>query len=117
MKYLRAHWFISMLVAAIIVITISDLLLNHYRKKNIGLINREKSLIPDIHSITDPKEKEVILYGRDLISNTAKYLGPHGIISPITNGLNCQNCHLEAGTKLYANNFLAVASTYPKFRE
>ena len=32
------------------------------------------------------------------------------------NGLNCQNCHLEAGIKPFANNFLDVAGTYPKFR-
>jgi thiosulfate dehydrogenase len=25
--------------------------------------------------------------------------------------------HLEGGTKLYSNNFFAVASTYPKYRE
>ncbi len=33
-----------------------------------------------------------------------------------TNGLNCQNCHLDAGTKPYGNNYSAVASTYPKYR-
>jgi thiosulfate dehydrogenase len=31
--------------------------------------------------------------------------------------MNCQNCHLDAGTKAYGNNFGMVASTYPKYRE
>ena len=31
--------------------------------------------------------------------------------------MNCQNCHLEAGTKLYGNNYSMVAATYPKYRE
>ena len=31
--------------------------------------------------------------------------------------MNCQNCHLEAGTKPWGNNYGAVASTYPKYRE
>lgn len=35
----------------------------------------------------------------------------------ITNGMNCQNCHLEAGTKPWGLNFGSVYSTYPKFRE
>ena len=30
--------------------------------------------------------------------------------------MNCQNCHLEAGTKVFGNNYSMVASTYPKFR-
>jgi thiosulfate dehydrogenase len=30
--------------------------------------------------------------------------------------MNCQNCHLDAGTKIFGNNYGAVASTYPKFR-
>src|SRR6476646_8866634 len=38
----------------------------------------------------------LIRYGKDLIAHTAKYYGKKGIIAPITNGMNCQNCHLEA---------------------
>ncbi len=33
-----------------------------------------------------------------------------------TNGLNCQNCHLNAGTAVFGNNYGAVASTYPQTR-
>jgi thiosulfate dehydrogenase len=31
--------------------------------------------------------------------------------------MNCQNCHLDAGTKVWGNNYSAIASSYPKFRE
>lgn len=58
----------------------------------------------------------LIQYGRELVSNTAYYLGPRGKVMPITNGMNCQNCHLEAGTRPWGNNYGAVASTYPKYR-
>lgn len=58
-----------------------------------------------------------IRYGRELIANTARYLGPKGTVAQISNGMNCQNCHLEAGTKPWGNNYGAVASTYPKFRD
>jgi thiosulfate dehydrogenase len=57
-----------------------------------------------------------IRYGRNLIGNTSFYLGPKGTVAQISNGMNCQNCHLEAGTKPWGNNYGAVASTYPKFR-
>jgi thiosulfate dehydrogenase len=62
-------------------------------------------------------EGELIRYGRNLIANTSQYLGPRGSVAHISNGMNCQNCHLEAGTKPWGNNYGAVASTYPKFRE
>lgn len=60
---------------------------------------------------------ELIRYGRELIANTAAYLGPKGSVARVTNGMNCQNCHLDAGTKPWGNNYGAVASNYPKFRK
>jgi thiosulfate dehydrogenase len=71
---------------------------------------------PDIESISDTKQKEKVKYGRELIAHTAKYLGPKGSVMQISNGMNCQNCHLEAGTKPWGNNYGSVASLYPKFR-
>lgn len=63
------------------------------------------------------EERKKVSYGMDLIQNTSRYFGPNGSIAQITNGMNCQNCHLEAGTRPWGNNYGAVASTYPKFRE
>jgi len=71
---------------------------------------------PDVQSISDSKLKAQVEYGRELIAHTAKYLGPNGSVMQITNGMNCQNCHLEAGTKAWGNNYAAVYSTYPKYR-
>lgn len=64
----------------------------------------------------DDAQEELIRYGRELIVNTAHYIGPNGIVMRNTNALNCQNCHLHAGTKPWGNNYGAVWSTYPKFR-
>jgi thiosulfate dehydrogenase len=63
------------------------------------------------------KDANLILYGRSLIANTSGYLGPNGKVQHISNGMNCQNCHLEAGSKPWGNNYGAVSSTYPKFRD
>lgn len=72
---------------------------------------------PDSTLIPLTEEGELIRYGRALIVHTARYLGPRGSVQNISNGLNCQNCHLKGGTKPFGNNFAAVSSTYPKFRK
>jgi thiosulfate dehydrogenase len=71
---------------------------------------------PDIRSVPLTPEGELIRYGRELVSHTARFLGPEGKVMAISNGMNCQNCHLEAGTKPFGNNYAAVASKYPVFR-
>ncbi len=73
-------------------------------------------IAPDINTITDTKQKEQVAYGKELIAHTSKYLGPKGSVMQISNGMNCQNCHLQAGTAVFGNNFGSVASLYPKFR-
>ena len=64
----------------------------------------------------DDSLEAAIRYGRELIANTSHYLGQQGTVMRNTNGLNCQNCHLDAGTRPWGNNYGAVWSTYPKFR-
>jgi thiosulfate dehydrogenase len=71
---------------------------------------------PDTTEIPNSPQGELIRYGRELISHTAAYLGPKGKVKAISNGMNCQNCHLEAGTVPYGNNYGAVASKYPTLR-
>ncbi len=72
---------------------------------------------PDPEGLPNGPEKERILYGRDLIAHTARYFGPKGSVKAgATNGMNCQNCHLKAGTQPFGNNYGAVASTYPRYR-
>ena len=74
---------------------------------------------PDIKtdSSVNGEERTLILYGQDLIAHTSKYLGPNGSVAKITNGMNCQNCHLNAGNQPWGNNYGAVYSTYPKYRD
>src|SRR6188768_2653692 len=71
---------------------------------------------PDSTKISTLPDGRLIEYGRELIAHTARYLGPHGKVSAISNGMNCQNCHLKSGTQPFGNNYAGVASTYPKFR-
>ena len=71
---------------------------------------------PDTSSIPKDGHGALIRYGRDLVANTAKYFGPKGKVNHFANGMNCQNCHLNAGTTLYANSYSAVFANYPKLR-
>ncbi|MBD1391933.1 c-type cytochrome [Mucilaginibacter glaciei] len=69
---------------------------------------------PGENTIPKGKAGETIKYGRELLAHTAQYFGPKGSVAQITNGMNCQNCHLDAGTKLFGNNFASFISGYPK---
>jgi thiosulfate dehydrogenase len=71
---------------------------------------------PDSTKIEDTPEGDLIRYGRELVAHTSLYLGPRGKVMAISNGLNCQNCHLKAGKKPFGNNYSAVSTTYPKRR-
>lgn len=70
---------------------------------------------PDTNSIPNDDEGKLISYGRTLIIHTSKYFGPEGYLLNTINGMNCQNCHLEAGTRPYGNNLAVVSTTYPKY--
>jgi thiosulfate dehydrogenase len=70
---------------------------------------------PSISNIPVGKDGDMIRYGYNLLAHTARYFGPKGTISHLTNGMNCQNCHLAGGTRIFGNNYMSVASAYPLF--
>jgi thiosulfate dehydrogenase len=72
---------------------------------------------PDEKTIPAGETGDLIRYGKQLIQFTSSYLGPKGSVMHTSNGMNCQNCHLDAGTRPFGNNYFAVFSTYPKYRE
>ena len=122
MRSLRSSWFpilLSVITVAIIVIQLvarskQSVKAEHYT----GKFNENESWrAPDDEEIPGGQEGDQIRYGRELIRNTSFYFGPKGFIAQISNGMNCQNCHLDAGTRLFANPFSAVNATYPRFRE
>jgi cytochrome c len=71
---------------------------------------------PDWNSVDSEPNAVEIKYGKELIANTSEFLGPNGKVKAISNGMNCQNCHLQAGTVPFGNNYSAVVATYPKMR-
>lgn len=72
---------------------------------------------PDTNDIPDGDLGEAIKYGRQLLLNTAYYIGPNGKVGKYTaNFMNCTNCHLKAGTVLYGFNFSSTHARYPQYR-
>ncbi len=64
-----------------------------------------------------PETQAEIDYGRDLIVHTARYFGPQGTVAKTMNSrMNCQNCHLDAGTKPFGISFQTVHNRYPDYR-
>ncbi len=72
---------------------------------------------PDTSTIPFNELGAMIRYGRELIINTAFYIGPEGRVSKnLGNKMNCSHCHLDAGTKPYAFNYLSTHANYPQYR-
>jgi len=54
---------------------------------------------------------DAIQWGYDLIMNTQDHLKEF-----VGNGLNCRNCHLDAGRLPHAGTFVGVYPAYPEYR-
>ena len=116
-KNIQANWQLVIIVLAIVILTLSKILNSAPANTKYALIQDSAWVAPCLYyDEVSGEERAMINYGQQLISNTSQYLGPHGSVAQISNGMNCQNCHLNAGKKNWGNNYSAVYSTYPKFR-
>jgi thiosulfate dehydrogenase len=74
--------------------------------------------VPDLNALPEGAWKEIVLYGRDLVTETYAHLGPE-IADPEMrysgNNLSCQNCHLGAGTQRYALPLIGVYGWFPTY--
>jgi thiosulfate dehydrogenase len=75
--------------------------------------------VPDVDTLPDSDWGRTVRHGRDLIAKTASLIGPENP-DPARrfagNNLNCQNCHLEAGTKKFGLPFIGVYADFPNYR-
>lgn len=118
---LRSNWQLAIIIIVIIIVILTEFLTTSQPDSQTKLstqLNDSAWIAPSLYydEITGEK-RNLISYGEDIIANTSRYFGPKGSVAHITNGMNCQNCHLNAGKKNWGNNYSAVFSTYPKFRE
>jgi thiosulfate dehydrogenase len=121
MKRRRSIWLLLFTLLIILLIVFNKTLFRAFHSSDTGNQKKDSLLnewhAPDINLISSKEEYELVVYGKELISNTSKYFGPKGTVAAaITNGMNCQNCHIDAGAKSYGNCFSAVAANYPQYR-
>lgn len=84
---------------------------------NQGSLSDSIFTAPDTALIPHDQFGDLIRYGRELIVNTAYYLGPEGIKGHyLGNKMNCNNCHLDAGTRPYGLNYFSSHARYPQYR-
>lgn len=77
-------------------------------------------IVPDIDKLADDDWGRTVRYGRDLIAKTASLIGPEASDPALRfagDNLNCQNCHLEAGTKEFGLPFVGVYADFPNYRD
>ncbi len=75
--------------------------------------------VPDIDKLPDDVWGNTVRYGHDLVSKTAMLIGPkakdfHHRFSG--NNLDCQSCHIQAGTKQFGLPFVGVFADFPNYR-
>lgn len=72
---------------------------------------------PDTSTIPHDQFGDMVRYGRQLVLNTAYYIGPEGTVGHyLGNKMNCTNCHLDAGTRPFGYNFFSSYARYPQYR-
>ncbi|WP_246197897.1 c-type cytochrome [Chitinophaga agrisoli] len=123
---MREHWFPVLLIIVVVLVGGEELVTGLQQRR------REEQAFPaytagspadsawrgpDKYEIPRTSDSgRLIWYGHELIAHTSHYLGPRGTVRQISNGMNCQNCHLDGGTVPYGNNYGKVYTTYPQFR-
>jgi len=118
MKTLRSSWFPVLLAIVFFAAFSMDSFSDSSRNNRKGNDNKVEGWhAADINLLPHTPDADMIRYGKELIVNTSTYLGPKGTVAAISNGMNCQNCHMWAGTKSFGNNFAAVAANYPRYRD
>ena len=121
LRLLRSHWLPVIIVIGVLItvwheINTTPAALSSENDSTAVVVNTVAWRAPDINRLGSDSGSVLIRYGKELIANTAKYLGPKGSIASITNGMNCQNCHIDAGARPFGNCFAATAANFPLYR-
>jgi thiosulfate dehydrogenase len=122
MRFLESSWCPICLGLITVIMILAGLFSNSPPKVSGWSYERpyyenEEWVAPSEDQIPGDAYGDLVRYGKELIVHTSNYLGPRGIVAARSNGMNCQNCHINAGRQSFANPFSAVNSTYPKYRD
>lgn len=74
--------------------------------------------VPDISALPDDTHGQLVRRGRELLTATYSYIGPHAANRDLRfagNDLACSNCHLEAGTKKFGLPIFGIYWDFPRY--
>jgi thiosulfate dehydrogenase len=74
--------------------------------------------VPDVDRLPLDIYGRTVRYGRDLIAHTSALIGPDAADPKMRyagNGLECQSCHVQAGTKEFAIPLVGLWGVFPTF--
>ena len=78
----------------------------------------EEWAVPDVDALPTDTFGRTVRLGRDLIAHTAATIGPDATDPAMRfsgNGLECQSCHLDAGTRKFGLPLAGVWGVFPQF--
>lgn len=121
-KIIRSNWPLALILLVIGIVSLRDIMkaLRQSTRQIPPVMAADSGwTAPSLYTDHELKgdERAKVIYGEELIAHTSTYFGPRGTVAPISNGMNCQNCHLQAGKKIWGNNYSAVFANYPKYRD
>lgn len=76
----------------------------------------EVNAMPEDFQITpfsNSESGQLAAYGRSLVVNTYKLIGPNSNQPIIGNKLSCTSCHLKGGTKPFAAPYIGLSNIFP----
>ncbi len=93
--------------------------LNKRSNKGFKAIPVENWQAPDESTIPNNLFGEYVKYGKELVTQTYKYVGPEVANKKMRfagNNYSCSSCHQEAGTKKWSAPFMTTSISFPQYR-
>jgi thiosulfate dehydrogenase len=90
---------------------------NHHQEKKNQAPSITNTIVFDSSKVPHTPYGRAVLYGRELVMNTAKYIGPDGLEGKYaTNKMSCQDCHQDGGLKPNSFSLVLTHDVYPQYR-
>ncbi|MCD8478309.1 MAG: c-type cytochrome [Sulfurospirillum sp.] len=119
MRHISLVSLVAVLVGTSTLLALDVATLNQRANKGFEPVVIKDWKAPDESSIPNNLFGDTVRYGKALVSETYKYIGPE-VADPkmryAGNNFACATCHQEAGTKKWSAPFMATMGNFPQYR-
>lgn len=80
----------------------------------------ETAIIPDVEALPAGMYGDLVRYGKTLVDETYRHVGPQATDPAMRyagNNLNCRTCHLDSGAQVGGASFLGTFADFPQYRK